>query len=622
MAVLHARGELASGERVAAGEHHGQPVHRLARRERRGRRARAAHPRPRLRHRRTPRSASTRATRSAWGSPPGERMPGVASTRSSSAPASSAPRAPPRSPRDGLRVLVLDARFAGGGTTAAAMGHLVVMDDSPAQLALTASRARLWTELAAALPRRARTAVRHASGSPRTTRSWRRVRRQAARLRAARRRAEVLDAAGPRRAPSRTCAAGSPAGCVVPGDARALPAAAARCPARAGARRAAPSCASGARGGVGRRPRRASGRAAARCTPAWSSTPPAPPRRARRPGSRSCRARGTSSITDRHPGFCRHQIVELGYLDERARDDHAESVAFNLQPRATGQLLLGSSRELVGLGRGRSTGAILRPDARARAPTSCRALAGALGAPRTWTGLPPRHARQAAARRALGPEPPGPVDRRRPRGARHHHRARHRAACSPTRSSGAAGDRPGAVPAGARPSPEPPMPEPTPPAGTVEIVVDGRARPGGGRHHRRRRAAEPGRRAHAALSATRRAARPALRHGRSATSAASRSTACRTAAPASSPAGRGCGSPRERPERQAAAESRLDEDGRRAGPRRPFRQLSLRSRWKSTLSTRQRPTARDTSGPPRVTWGCLWEIEPAWLSPGISAFPP
>jgi glycine/D-amino acid oxidase-like deaminating enzyme len=53
-------------------------------------------------------------------------------------------------------------------------------------------------------------------------------------------------------------------------------------------------------------------------------------------------------ITDRHPGFCRRQLVELGYLAS-AHGKESASVAFNLQPRATGQLLLGSSREFVGL---------------------------------------------------------------------------------------------------------------------------------------------------------------------------------------------------------------------------------------------------------------------------------
>ena len=38
----------------------------------------------------------------------------------------------------GMKVLVLDRGPVAGGTTAAAMGHLVVMDDSDAQFALTA----------------------------------------------------------------------------------------------------------------------------------------------------------------------------------------------------------------------------------------------------------------------------------------------------------------------------------------------------------------------------------------------------------------------------------------------------------------------------------------------------
>ena len=53
---------------------------------------------------------------------------------------------------DGLRVLVLDARYAANATTAAGMGHLVVMDDSPAQLALTTLSLALWRELAPTLP--------------------------------------------------------------------------------------------------------------------------------------------------------------------------------------------------------------------------------------------------------------------------------------------------------------------------------------------------------------------------------------------------------------------------------------------------------------------------------------
>ena len=54
--------------------------------------------------------------------------------------------------------------------------------------------------------------------------------------------------------------------------------------------------------------------------------------------------KGHLLITDRYPGFVRHQIVELGYL-KSAGAATGDSVAFNLQPRRTGQLLLGSSRQ-------------------------------------------------------------------------------------------------------------------------------------------------------------------------------------------------------------------------------------------------------------------------------------
>jgi glycine/D-amino acid oxidase-like deaminating enzyme len=55
--------------------------------------------------------------------------------------------------RAGLRVLVLERGFAGGEATAAGMGHVVAMDDSEAQLALSAWSRRLWTEWAPELPR-------------------------------------------------------------------------------------------------------------------------------------------------------------------------------------------------------------------------------------------------------------------------------------------------------------------------------------------------------------------------------------------------------------------------------------------------------------------------------------
>jgi glycine/D-amino acid oxidase-like deaminating enzyme len=57
--------------------------------------------------------------------------------------------------------------------------------------------------------------------------------------------------------------------------------------------------------------------------------------------------KGHLVISDRRPGLARHQLVELGYLHS-AHTFGAASVAFNVQPRRTGQVLIGSSRELVG----------------------------------------------------------------------------------------------------------------------------------------------------------------------------------------------------------------------------------------------------------------------------------
>ena len=54
--------------------------------------------------------------------------------------------------------------------------------------------------------------------------------------------------------------------------------------------------------------------------------------------------KGHLLLTDRHPGFLSHQLVELGYL-KSAHKLAADSVAFNVQPRRHGEVLIGSSRQ-------------------------------------------------------------------------------------------------------------------------------------------------------------------------------------------------------------------------------------------------------------------------------------
>jgi glycine/D-amino acid oxidase-like deaminating enzyme len=67
------------------------------------------------------------------------------------------------------------------------------------------------------------------------------------------------------------------------------------------------------------------------------------------PGLPVRKRKGHLVITDRYPGFVRHQIIELGYL-KSAHAVAADSVAFNIQPRKTGQMLIGSSRQFDAAG--------------------------------------------------------------------------------------------------------------------------------------------------------------------------------------------------------------------------------------------------------------------------------
>src|SRR5450755_2056660 len=54
--------------------------------------------------------------------------------------------------RRGMRVVVVGEDIVGSGATAAGMGHIVVMDDSEAQFALTRYSQQLWQGLRSELP--------------------------------------------------------------------------------------------------------------------------------------------------------------------------------------------------------------------------------------------------------------------------------------------------------------------------------------------------------------------------------------------------------------------------------------------------------------------------------------
>jgi glycine/D-amino acid oxidase-like deaminating enzyme len=93
--------------------------------------------------------------------------------------------------------------------------------------------------------------------------------------------------------------------------------------------------------------------------------------------------KGHLVITDRYPGFVHHQLVELGYL-KSAHSLTSDSVAFNVQPRSTGQILIGSSRQ-YGVEHKQVDDAILSRMLR-RALEYMPQL-GETSAIRTWTGF-------------------------------------------------------------------------------------------------------------------------------------------------------------------------------------------------------------------------------------------
>ena len=93
--------------------------------------------------------------------------------------------------------------------------------------------------------------------------------------------------------------------------------------------------------------------------------------------------KGHLLITDRYPGFVNHQLIELGYL-KSAHAIQSDSVAFNVQPRKTGQLLIGSSRQ-YGI-EDTAIDSLIMSNMLRRAVEYMPALAG-VSAIRGWTGL-------------------------------------------------------------------------------------------------------------------------------------------------------------------------------------------------------------------------------------------
>ncbi|MDR2991605.1 MAG: FAD-binding oxidoreductase [Burkholderiaceae bacterium] len=284
--------------------------------------------------------------------------------------------------RQGADVLVIERAGIGGGVTAASMGHLVVMDDTPAELALSAWSRALWHELAPQLD------ARHAFSRCGTV--WVAADDEEYRLAQTRQQTlacqgvacTLLDAQALREIEP-GLRNGLCGGMFVPDDAIVYPPTvcswllAQSVPGRITCRLNTPVVrvdhagiwlADGsviAAGAV----LLANGLQASELLPDL-------PLQAKK---------GHLVITDRYPGTVRHQVLELGYI-KSAHNAAGTSVAFNLQPRPTGQLLIGSSRQF------NSQDPAVEPAVLARMlRRAVHYLPGleALNTIRAWTGMRP-----------------------------------------------------------------------------------------------------------------------------------------------------------------------------------------------------------------------------------------
>jgi glycine/D-amino acid oxidase-like deaminating enzyme len=279
----------------------------------------------------------------------------------------------------GLRVTLCDPGVVGGGATAAGMGHLAVMDDSDAQFALTSYSQKLWRELAKELPPEAEYLPCGSLWIAADDEEMDEVRRKFAYYTARGIPVEILDSrqlaeAEPNLRP------GMAGGLLMSADAVCYPPCAAkylvdRVLAHGGTFRSArivtvedtgATCSDGEflpSGAVVV----ANGTAAVSLIPGLALAP----------------RKGHLAITDRYPGFVNHQLIELGYL-KSAHASTADSVAFNAQPRRTGQVLIGSSRQF-----GVSSPEVERHMLRAMLERAIEYMPGigALSTIRTWTGF-------------------------------------------------------------------------------------------------------------------------------------------------------------------------------------------------------------------------------------------
>jgi glycine/D-amino acid oxidase-like deaminating enzyme len=243
--------------------------------------------------------------------------------------------------REDLRVAIVESGCIGGGATAAGMGHLVVMDDSEAQFALTHYARELWNQLAKSLPNDTEFRSYGTIWVAADEQEILEVRRKEKFYRDRGVNAFVLDAKelAMLEPNLRTDLMG---GLLVPNDAVIYPPTAARFLLEVALER-------GATLHLGWPAIEQTGRSVKlndgtllESAITVNATGCSAPELVK--GLEVKKRKGHLVITDRYPGFVNDQLVELGYL-KSAHALTTDSVAFNVQPRATGQILIGSSRQ-------------------------------------------------------------------------------------------------------------------------------------------------------------------------------------------------------------------------------------------------------------------------------------
>ena len=243
--------------------------------------------------------------------------------------------------REGLRVVIVESKNVASGATAAGMGHIVVMDDSEAQFALTQYSQALWNELVPELPTLAEFQNCGTIWVAADDEEMKEVRRKHDLYSSRGLNSEILDERSLLNAEP-NLREGLGGGLLVGGDSVVYQLFATRylietakqngSVLRTG-RTVVEITDDGAKLDNGEHILsklivNAAGFAAADLSPELDIA----------------KRKGHLIITERYPNFVRHQLVELGYL-RSAHGTGGESVAFNVQPRGTGQLLIGSSRQ-------------------------------------------------------------------------------------------------------------------------------------------------------------------------------------------------------------------------------------------------------------------------------------